>query len=97
MSGVAANQPDLPTLDPDSAWLAAYALGLAYSGTTHQQRVDLLREATRSRPELLAVAEHRLEVADVVEPDLRDQARRLLERARTSRVTAAAMITVDSG
>ena len=88
MSGLAASQPD-PTLDPDSAWLAAYALGLAYSSRTHQQRVNLLREATRSHPELLAVAEQRLEVADVVEPALRDQARRLLEGARTASVSGA--------
>lgn len=88
MSGLAADQPD-PTLDPDSAWLAAYALGLAYSSTTHQQRVNLLREATRSQPELLAVAEQRLEGAGVVEPARRDQARRLLKGARTSSVTGA--------
>jgi hypothetical protein len=88
MSGLAADQPD-PTLGPDSAWLAAYALGLAYSSRTHQQRVNLLRDATRSRPELLAVAEQRLAVAEVVEPALRAQARRLLEGARASSLTGA--------
>lgn len=90
------DQTGQPELDPDSVWLAAYALGLAYSSTTHQQRVDLLQEATRRQPELLAVAEQRLQAADVVEPDLRDQARRLLARARTSGRNPAARITVTS-
>lgn len=86
MSVVAAHYPDEPEqigLDSESAWLAAYALGLAYSSRTHQDRVELLQEATRERPELLTLARHRLETTDVVEPGLRDRARRLLDRART--------------
>ncbi len=89
------DDPDQPTLDPDSAWLAAYALGLAYSETSQQQRVHLLREVTRGQPELLDGARERLESAEVIEPDLRDRARRLLVRART--LTGIRAVTLVPG
>lgn len=90
MSELAANhrgEPEQIAGDPESAWLAAYALGLAYSSRSHQDRVELLQEATRERPELLTLARHRLETTEVVEPGLRDRARRLLDRARTLSVS----------
>jgi hypothetical protein len=71
-----------PDPEVDSAWLAAYALGLAYSSRSQEERVELLRDATDGRAELLAVAQQRLDLVAVVEPGLRAQARRLLECAR---------------
>lgn len=99
MSETAATRPDQTTLhpDPDSAWLAAYALGLAYSQTSRQQQVDLLREATHGQPALLDVAHRRLATTDVIEPDLRDQAQHLLDRARTLTLNGAPATTIDNG
>ncbi len=84
-----------PARDAESAWLAAFALGLVYSGKDQGERVHLLREATQERPELLAAAEERLETVQLVEPELRDQARRLLDRARTLGVAGAIGVTVS--
>jgi hypothetical protein len=93
MSDPADDRTDQTTLDPDSAWLAAYALGLAYSTRSQQERVDLLRDVTGGQADLLAVAQQRLELAEVVEPGLRDQARRLLDRARMLSVSNALTTT----
>ncbi|MFO7778962.1 MAG: hypothetical protein R6V28_11460 [Nitriliruptoraceae bacterium] len=89
------DQPDELPREPESAWLAAFALGLAYSSKSHRERLDLLAEATQGRPELLAMARRRLETAEVMEPELRDQARRLLDRAMTVRTTGATMVAVN--
>jgi hypothetical protein len=51
-----------PDPEVDSAWLAAYALGLAYSSRSQEERVELLRDATDGRAELLAVAQQRLDL-----------------------------------
>ncbi len=100
MSEASATHQDRTSLHPDpdadSAWLAAYALGLAYSQTSQQQQVDLLREATQGQPELLDVAPQRLDTTDVIEPDLRDQAQRLLGRARTLTVNGAPATIIDN-
>jgi hypothetical protein len=93
MSGVHGDErdrTDQPAPEADSAWLAAYALGLAYSSRSQEERVELLRDATDGRAELLAIAQQRLDLVEVVEPGLRAQARRLLERARTLSATGAA-------
>ena len=68
-------------LDPSEAWLAAYALGLAYSDNSDQQRLTDLLDATRGCPELLEAAYRRLHGADVAERSICDDALRLLVRA----------------
>ena len=76
-----ATEDQLP-LDASEAWLAAYALGLAYSDNADQQRLTRLLNATQSCPELLDAAYRRLDGADVAEPSICDAALRLLDRAR---------------
>lgn len=65
------------------AWLAAYALGVAYSQSADQQRLTDLIAAARGCPVLLEAAHQRLDGADIAEPSIRDEARRLLDHART--------------
>ncbi len=69
-------------LDPSEAWLAAYALGLAYSDNSDQQRLTKLLTATQGCPELLEAAYRRLHGAEVAEPSICDDALHLLDRAR---------------
>ena len=89
MSSMAVDELADVVPDPHPAWLAAYALGLAYSSMSPRQRVDELREASRERPEQLRVARRRLEHASVVDPGLRHEARCLLDRAAASDTPAA--------
>ncbi len=67
--------------DASVAWLAAYALGLAYSDNPDQQRVTDLLEASQGCPELLHTAHRRLDGVDVAERSICDEALRLLDRA----------------
>lgn len=71
------------TLPPDAsvAWLAAYALGLAYSENSEQQRLSELLKAAQDCPELLNAAHRRLDGAEVAERSICDDALRLLDRA----------------
>jgi len=69
-----------PTLDTSVAWLATYALGLAYSEKSDQQRLIDLFEATRC-PQLLDAAHQRLYGSEVTERSTCDDALRLLDRA----------------
>ncbi|TVR36545.1 MAG: hypothetical protein EA388_03450 [Nitriliruptor sp.] len=71
-----------PPLDPSAAWLAAYALGLAYSENSDQQRLSELLAAAQGCPELLNAAHQRLNGADAAERKVCDDALRLLDRAR---------------
>ncbi len=64
------------------AWLAAYALGLAYSGGSDQQCLKDLLTAARDRPELLEAAHRRLDGAEVAEQAICEVAMDLLARAR---------------
>ena len=70
-----------PPLDASVAWLAAYALGLAYSDNSNQQRLLELLDAAGSCPELLEAAYRRLDGADVAEDTICDDALRLLDGA----------------
>ncbi len=79
MSDTATDPPLV--LDPSEAWLAAYALGLAYAEKTDAQRLSELLDAIQGHPELLEAAHRRLHGADVVEPGIGDEALRLLARA----------------
>ena len=87
MSATAADHPHpaTPDRDPESAWLAAYALGLAYSRNGHQRQVELLLDAADGGPELLERARQRLASTEVADPHLREVAQRLLQRACTLR------------
>ncbi|TVR36695.1 MAG: hypothetical protein EA388_03150 [Nitriliruptor sp.] len=67
--------------DASAAWLAAYALGLAYSDNSVQQRLIDLRDASQGCPELLRAAHRRLDVADVADRGICDDALHLLDRA----------------
>ncbi len=67
--------------DPSEAWLAAYALGLAYSDNSDQQRLTQLLQATQDCPRLLEAADRRLHGAEVAERSICDEALRLLDRA----------------
>lgn len=69
--------------DYDSTWLAAYALGLAYSSYGRQQQVDLLLEVADGQPQLLDHAHQRLDTTEVADPNLRQTAQHLLHHART--------------
>ena len=73
-----------PTLDTSVAWLAAYALGLAYSEKSDQQRLTDLLEATRC-PQLLDAAHQRLYGSEVTERSTCDEALHLLDRAMVHR------------
>jgi len=84
-----------PHPDPESAWVAAYALGLAYSSNSQPQQVDLLHEATDGQPELLDLARQRLDTTEVADPDLREAAQHLLHRARTLHLTGSTTTTTD--
>ncbi len=70
-----------PPLDAHSAWLAAYALGLAYSASADRQRLEDLVAATRNQPELIDAARRRLRDAEVAEPTICAEALRLLDQA----------------
>ncbi len=83
MSETATHDTDVTTHDPDSAWLAAYALGLAYSSNGQQEQLELLLDAADGDPELLDHAHQRLATTEVADPPLRERAQRLLDRART--------------
>jgi hypothetical protein len=71
-------------LEPSAAWLAAYALGLAYSEGSDQRCVTGLIDATGDHPELLEAAHRRLDGAEVAEQAVREAALHLLDRARGS-------------
>ena len=70
-----------PPLDTSVPWLAAYALGLAYSESPDPQRLTDLIEAARGQQELLEAAHRRLDGTDVAERRIRDDALHLLVRA----------------
>lgn len=72
----------IPSLDASVAWLAAYALGLAYSDNSDKQRLSDLIEAARDHPDLLEAASRRLDGAEVAERSICDDALRLLDGAR---------------
>ena len=76
--------------DPEivSAWLAAFALGLAYSQRPAPELVCELREVVANQAWLLAEARHRLASHAVAEPDVCREAVRLLARAETSTLVA---------
>lgn len=81
-----------PGGDAISAWLAAYALGLAYSSRSDQQRLACLREAAHPHPGGLEAAHLRLqaaEVAEVAEPTIHQQALHLLEQAMAAHTPPA--------
>lgn len=84
MTGALAHDPDRATEVADPAWLAAYALGLAYSATSREQRIDRLRDAVDGSCERLVAARQRLDATRVAEPHVRDQAQRLLDLAATT-------------
>lgn len=73
---------DAAAVQPSAAWLAAYALGLAYSKGSERQCLTDLRDATRGHPELLDAAHRRLDGAAVAEPAICEAALHLLDRAR---------------
>lgn len=73
---------DAAALQPSAAWLAAYALGLAYSEGSDQQCLTDLLAATRGRTEPLDAAHRRLDAAEVAERSICEGALRLLDRAR---------------
>lgn len=73
---------DVAALQPSAAWLAAYALGLAYSESSEQQCLTDLRDATRGHPELLEAAYRRLHGAEVAERATCEAALQLLDAAR---------------
>ena len=77
-----------PTAMPDpaiaSSWLAAFALGLAYSQRPEHDLVCELRDVTVNRPWLLGEARHQLATREVAEPDISLKAVRLLSRAESS-------------
>ena len=81
-----------PTVAPDpgiaSAWLAAFALGLAYSQRPEHELVCELREVTDDQPWLLPEARERLASRAVAEPDVCRDALRLLARAESSTLVA---------
>jgi hypothetical protein len=81
-----------PTVASDpaiaSAWLAAFALGLAYSRRPEHELVCELREVTASQPWLLGEARGRLASRTVTEPDVCRDAVRLLARAEASSLVA---------
>ena len=81
MSVPATAVPDAAT---GSAWLAAFALGLAYSQRPDHERVCELREAAAGRPWLLGEARQRLVGRVVAEPAICDEAVRLLVRAQAA-------------
>ena len=83
MSETATHDTDVTTHDPDSAWLAAYALGLAYSSNGQQEQLELLLDAADGDPELLDHARQRLATTEVADPPLRETAQQLLHHART--------------
>ena len=83
MSEIAAHDTDVTICHPDSAWLAAYALGLAYSSNGQQQQLELLLDAAHGDPGLLDHARQRLAATEVADPPLRDTAQQLLDRALT--------------
>ena len=78
-----------PGTDATSAWLAAYALGLAYSSRSDQQRLACLREAAHPHPGGLEAAHLRLQAAEVAEPTNRQQALQLLEQAMATHTPPA--------
>ena len=75
------NTAAMPPLDPPVAWLAAYALGLAYSDNSDQQCLGELLEAAQGCPALLSAARRRLDGVEVAERSICDDAIGLLDRA----------------
>lgn len=67
-----------------SAWVAAFALGLAYSERAEDELVWELRAVTSDRPWLLDQAQGQLASRAVAEPDICRTAVRLLSRADSS-------------
>jgi hypothetical protein len=74
-------------LDPSSAWLAAFALGLAHSETPADEQVAEVRAVVAGQPRLLTAAARRLVSAAVATPRLREDALALL--ATTAETIAA--------
>lgn len=71
-----------PVSETSVAWLAIHALGLAYSDNSQHARLGALLEAARDRPELLEAVHRRLDGVAVAERSMRDDALRLLDRAK---------------
>ena len=97
MSATAAEHLDRHVLAPDSAWLAAYALGLAYSSNDQEQQIDLVREAADGRADLLDLARRRLDTTEVPHAGLREAAQQLLHGARNPHRTCVRMASSDDG
>lgn len=73
---------------PASAWLAAFALGLAYSQRPRRELLAELRDAAAGRTRLLDAAASRLAQVDVAEPSVRHEALNLLQLAGHERPIA---------
>ena len=84
---------------PGSAWLAAYALGLAYSQRPYAERRHELVTAAGGCVESLRLGHARLLDSSVAEPDLQSAALLLLHEAmRSVTVDAAATpVVVQAG
>lgn len=79
----------------DSAWLAAFALGLAYAQRPRAELVTELRDAVASQPQLLHAATTRLRHTDVADPDIRHKALDLLNLAAATSFTGTRTSTGD--
>ncbi len=73
-----------PGTDATSAWLAAYALGLAYSAHPDQQRLACLLDAAQPHPGGLEAAHLRLQAPEMAGHISRQRALHLLEQAMTA-------------
>jgi hypothetical protein len=73
-----------------TAWVAAFALGLAYVDRPEPAKLAELREAVGDRDDLLDRARERLDVLEVADVEVRVAAIELLERARTPRLSVIA-------
>lgn len=78
--------PTAVTRDPalTSAWLAAFALGLAYSPRPEPELVCELRDVAGGRSWLLIQARRQLASRTVAEPVISRQGERLLELAASA-------------
>lgn len=88
MTAVAATAPPVHHQAPASAWLAAFALGLAYSQRPRPELIAELRDAADSHTQLLNTAAARLAQIDVAEPTVRHEALELLQLAAHQRPCA---------
>jgi len=79
LSGVP--RPITTTDGAASAWVVAFALGLAHSARSDAERIGELQEATGRRLDLLHLAHDRLRVAEVADPGTRLAVLDLIARA----------------